>query len=223
MNYLKLVTDFWRLNNTENFSCIEIALYFYLIEINNSCYWKTKFSHNNKVIEAKLRISFNTLNKNRNNLKELGLIDFTTKNGNANVTYEILSKSSIYEGSDKVDCEVNYDQTTKVSPDINKTKLKQEENNLSFFNKEEGEIFNSLISTEANSEWVESVYKTQKFKKGKLTKVLDVFISAQIAHSRKKYIDVTEYKNHFVHWCSHQVVKEKLNSFKAKKSNQGGI
>jgi len=89
MNYIGLIKKFWFLQNYHSLSVTDIALYFYLLEVNNVCLWSNTFNRNNKKIEADLNISFNTLAAARNKLKQTGLIDFETKNGSPNVKYTL--------------------------------------------------------------------------------------------------------------------------------------
>ena len=79
LNYIEQINFFWRHALTDSFTLKEIALYFYLLHVNNTCNWKKSFSHNNKKIEASLDISFKTLAAARLSLKKAGLIDFQTK------------------------------------------------------------------------------------------------------------------------------------------------
>ena len=64
-SYIQLLNTFWRVAKTVNFSTTDIALYFYLLDINNSCGWREFFNHNNKKIEAILNISPKTLKKRK--------------------------------------------------------------------------------------------------------------------------------------------------------------
>jgi hypothetical protein len=99
MNYLILIKQFWQVHEAEQFSTDEIALYFYLIETSNKIGWRNPFKRNNALVKAELLIkSYDKLSAIRTRLKIVGLIDFQTQNGNANVTYEIKDLSKKSEG-----------------------------------------------------------------------------------------------------------------------------
>lgn len=103
MNYIELINKFWLAHDEHCFRPTDIALYFKLLDINNSCSWKNPFKRNNKKIEADLGISFNTLKDSRNRLKQAGQIDFRTQNGSPTTTYTLSKFDEVEsEVSDKV-------------------------------------------------------------------------------------------------------------------------
>lgn len=89
MKYIDIINNFWLVNDEHSFQPTAVALYFYLLKINNRCYWRESFKHNNKKIEATLDISYKSLSNARNQLKQAGLIKFKTQNGNPNTTYSL--------------------------------------------------------------------------------------------------------------------------------------
>jgi len=97
MNYIELINKFWTANEEHSFRTSDIALYFYLLKVNNDCSWKEYFKRNNKKVEGDLSMSFNTLKDSRNRLKIAGLLFFKTVNGNANVTYSFAYTSSLFD------------------------------------------------------------------------------------------------------------------------------
>lgn len=101
MNYIELINKFWQIHEEHSFSPTEIALFFYLLKINNQCSWNESFKRNNSKIEADLGISFNTLKNARNKLQQSFVIRFSTQNGSPNVTYSITLSNY-----DKVSAEV---------------------------------------------------------------------------------------------------------------------
>lgn len=54
----------------------QIALWYALMEINNKCAWIEWFTAANQTLETLSGLSRAGINKNRNVLKQLGLIDF---------------------------------------------------------------------------------------------------------------------------------------------------
>lgn len=128
MNYIELINLFWTANEEHSFRTTDIALYFYLLKVNNDCSWRESFKRNNRKVEVDLGVSFNTLKDSRNRLKNANLINFKTVNGDANVLYFIIDTSSKF---DKVTNEVRHEVPTEVSTrsvpskdKLNKTKLK---------------------------------------------------------------------------------------------------
>lgn len=128
MNYIELINFFWTANEEHSFRTTDIALYFYLLKVNNDCSWKESFKRNNRKVEVDLGISFNTLKDSRNRLKNANLINFKTVNGDANVQYTIINTSSNFdEVTHEVRHEVTYEVPTRSVPSkdkLNKTKLK---------------------------------------------------------------------------------------------------
>ncbi len=182
MNYINLVNDFWKLNNTESFNTTEIALYFYLLHVNNSCYWKSTFNHNNKKIEASLDISYKTLRSARQRLANANLLEFETKNGIPNVTYRLDTSSKIPEVWDEVSPEVKAKVSAEGRAEINKTTQNKTKSNL-LLKKEakEEECLNierftkkefrkELLAHGANAQHVEDWLKVREKKRAAPTK-----------------------------------------------------
>lgn len=132
MNYIEQIKGFWRSHDVETYPTNVIALYFYLLEVNNKTSWSVSFKRNNSKICADLGISYPTLNNSRNRLKQSGLIDFKTQNGNANVTYTLKEFLKVTnEVSDEVTNEVTNEVGSRLFKSKDKLKLKQKLNNIS--------------------------------------------------------------------------------------------
>ena len=86
MNYLKQLQAFrdYQMFETE-LSSGQIALYYALLQINNKCAWIEWFTAANQTLETLSGLSRSGINKNRNVLKQLGLVDFES-NGNRKAT-----------------------------------------------------------------------------------------------------------------------------------------
>lgn len=96
MNYIELIKNFWLQHNAYSLTVTETALYFYLLETNNLCRWANTFNRNNGKVLADLSIaSLKTLSNARNRLKQVGLIDFKTKNGSPNVVYTLVKFTEV--------------------------------------------------------------------------------------------------------------------------------
>lgn len=201
-NYIQLINHFWQINMTEGFSSLEISLYFYLLHVNNSCYWKRNFSHNNKKIEAVLQISFKTLQKGRDTLKRKGLIDFKTTNGSPNVDYSILTLSKFPKVSDKVKGSVR----DQGGDEINKEKEKLNNNSVvgdfSMYK-------NEFIKSE-NSDLVNAYYEDFKLKKGALAKLVDAFINSRKMTNIEPHKNFDGFLKHFHNWMNVQAKNNKL-------------
>lgn len=99
MNYIHQCKNFWQIQEDESLSPHEIALYFYLLEICNRLNWRDEFKRNNAKIQADLGIkSYDKLSAIRKRLREVGLLDFETQNGSANVNYRIHDLSILSKG-----------------------------------------------------------------------------------------------------------------------------
>lgn len=132
MNYIEQIRGFWRLQEIECFPPNTIAIYFYLLEVNNKVSWSASFKRNNSKICADLGISFPTLSNSRNRLKQSGILDFKTQSGNANVTYSLKDFLKVTnEVSVEVGSEVSVEVGSKLLPTKDKlkqkTKLKQKQ------------------------------------------------------------------------------------------------
>ena len=113
MNYIEQIRGFWRSHEEHSFSTTEIAMYFHLLEVCNSCQWKNPFKRRNNKIEAELNISYNTLKHARNRLTQYNIISFKSQNGNSNVEYTLLNFDKVsIEVSIDVDSSSNFDEVT---------------------------------------------------------------------------------------------------------------
>ena len=119
MTYIDYIKNFWLQHNAYSLTVTETALYFYLLETNNLCKWANTFNRNNSKVLADLGIaSLKTLSAARNRLKQVGLIDFKTRNGSPVVTYTLVKFTEVRE---------------QVSAELNKTKTKTNNNSGELF------------------------------------------------------------------------------------------
>lgn len=137
MNYLHQIKQFWLIQESENLSVFEIALYFYLLEISNKLTWRNPFKRNNAKIQADLGIkSYDKLSDMRKRLRDVGLIDFETLNGHANVVYRLIDLSILSKGQEgglpqgsdgglpEVNRKVLLEVRREVLPELSKVKTK---------------------------------------------------------------------------------------------------
>lgn len=128
MTYIDYIKNFWLQHNAYSLTVTETALYFYLLETNNLCKWANTFNRNNSKVLADLGIaSLKTLSAARNRLKQVGLIDFKTRNGSPVVTYTLVKFTEVRE---QVSAEVREQVREQVSAELNKTKTKTNNNSL---------------------------------------------------------------------------------------------
>lgn len=119
MSYIKLINGFWVSYERNTFNCTEIALFFYLLKICNLCHWPDSIKRNNTKIQADLCISYPTLSKARNKLKQAGIIDFKTTNGSSNVSYNFKKFLKV---CNEVANEVGDEVTNEVGDELNNIK-----------------------------------------------------------------------------------------------------
>jgi hypothetical protein len=94
MNYLKLISIFWQIDEQRSFSANETRLYFYLLKMANSFFWQTKWiEYGDEKMKAQVGISSAVLRTARNNLREANLIDFAVGGAGQRVKtrYQILT------------------------------------------------------------------------------------------------------------------------------------
>jgi DnaD and phage-associated domain len=90
MNYITEINRFYDLMLSKPLSTGQIALWYALMQINNKCAWIKWFSVPNQTLELLTGLSRQGIDKNRNVLKQLGLIDFKSK-GNKATMYMLNS------------------------------------------------------------------------------------------------------------------------------------
>ena len=76
MNYIEQINVFWKLDAEHSFNGNESRLYFYLLNLSNSLYWKNPMTNADGYTATVVGISVNTLKAVRNRLQQAGLITF---------------------------------------------------------------------------------------------------------------------------------------------------
>lgn len=99
MSYINEIKAFYDIVQIKQLSCGQISLWHCLMYINNKCGWKEWFSVPNITLELNTGLSRSGIDKARNILKTLGLIDYKTNDRKA--TYYKLStlSKSVQESS----------------------------------------------------------------------------------------------------------------------------
>ena len=120
MNYFKLIQAFYDLQLLNPLTTGQIALWNALAYINNKCAWSQWFNAANQTLELMTGLNRSTIYRNRNILKQLGLIDFKI-NGAKACKYKVIDITTNYNIP-------NMQQGTHTLNNITKTKLN---NNIS--------------------------------------------------------------------------------------------
>lgn len=89
MSYINLINDFWDQNEVQIFKPGEQRLYFYLLKMFNKSGWKKQVKRINAFIQGELGMSYSSLKRARDGLKERGLIDFRSQQGKRDVIYSL--------------------------------------------------------------------------------------------------------------------------------------
>lgn len=134
MNYIEQIRKFWQCNNERPIGCNATALYFYLLNINNSLGWKDTFRHSDRYIAIQLGISVNTVRTAKNLLAQLGLISFKapqkkSKSLDGCTLYSlstVLNNDTVPDTVPDTDANTDVDTVPDTIPDtrdkLNKTK-----------------------------------------------------------------------------------------------------
>ena len=95
MNLFDLLTNFWRLDEQQNFSGNETRLYFFLIHLVNRSFWPEWIEFADKKMVANANISLQVLKSARERLQEAELLDFVPGGGfRVKTKYRILTPKS---------------------------------------------------------------------------------------------------------------------------------
>ena len=127
MNYIELLNKFYDLLQETRVSGYAQLLYYTLLQVNNRCGWTDWFARTNVNLSGLMCVSEKTLINARNELKQLGLIDFSASKKRGECTkYRILNPTN----SSTKEVQKKYKRSTKEvqTPDIYKPKPKQKDN-----------------------------------------------------------------------------------------------
>ena len=91
MNYILQINAFYDWLETNPISDSSIVLWHGLMHINNKSGWKQEFTAAISSIQNKTRLSKSSILRARNALKQNGLIDFKTRDGNLSAVYKIIA------------------------------------------------------------------------------------------------------------------------------------
>lgn len=120
MNYFKLIKAFYDSQMINQLSTGQIALWNVLVYINNQCFWQEWFTSPNQTLELLTGLSKSAILKNRNALKQAGLIDFKI-NGTKACKYKIINISN--QESVQESTQVSEQDSTRLSERLSKPKV----------------------------------------------------------------------------------------------------
>lgn len=138
MNYIEQINMFWILDAEHSFNGNESRLYFYLLKLSNSLFWKNPVTNADSYTAEMVGIAVNTLKSVRNRLQQAGLITFKPGgNGSRNkCTYYIIPAPEVVKLINKVSTidTLSFKTLTpyaipglEISDDISKLKQNQTE------------------------------------------------------------------------------------------------
>lgn len=152
MNYIELLNAFYEFIQCSGISGNGQLLYYILMAINNRAGWSEWFARTNLSICGLMRVSEKTFMNAREELKQLGLIEFIPSKKRGDCTmYRILSPEVFCTGKFPVQTPVQTPvqipvQSTVQTPDINKLKQKHKKSNTDVL-PEKPEAFSSQLTT----------------------------------------------------------------------------
>lgn len=119
MNYLTEIKAFYDLVQIKQLSTGQIALWHGLMHINNKCIWNEWFTVANLTLQLITGLSRAGINKNRNVLKQLGIIDFKTNTTKA-TAYKIITMSKSNQVSSQDSSQISNQDSNQISSTLNK-------------------------------------------------------------------------------------------------------
>ena len=132
MTYIEYMNQFWKIQQTEDFSSNEAYLYFFLLKEFNLRGWPNKFEYPNKKIVLATGLSEKTVIACRCRLQQKGLIQFEAGKRNA--------KSPVYyfpNSSNKVSKTVSKMESKKGSKTVSLNKDLRDKTKENIYNSDE--------------------------------------------------------------------------------------
>lgn len=119
MNYLTEIKGFYDLVQIKQLSTGQIALWHGLMHINNKCSWNEWFTVANLTLQLVTGLSRAGINKNRNVLKQLGLIDFKANTTKA-TSYKLITIAKSNQVSSQDSSQISNQIGNQISSTLNK-------------------------------------------------------------------------------------------------------
>lgn len=129
MSYISYINQFWQVVKTGSVPSSAVAVYFYLLHVCNSVFWKMPFSCSTTWICEKLRITRETFTNARRFLADRRLISFTEGSSRFNhPTYTILQLTD--NMTEQQTAEATEDLTEGLTDDLTHIYSKDRDNRL---------------------------------------------------------------------------------------------
>lgn len=150
MNYLELITKFWKLDLERPFTASDTRLYFYLVHTCNTLGWKNPFGHSDRHLALNVSVSVNTIRKAKHRLVEAGLIHVAQPDKPSNSTdgqtkYTLLTVSK-NDTASKITVSKNDTVCDTVGDTVGATNTKIKETETKEKIKQEFEIFHDALA-----------------------------------------------------------------------------
>ena len=141
MNYILEIKAFYDWLEVNQLSTAGIVLWHALMHIANKTGWQDNFTVAIAVLEIKTGLKKQAIINARNNLKQAGLIEFSSRNGNQSAIYKINSFVSFKETQTNTQTQTQTNtQTSTQEQSINKQDKIKQNGNKKKNNKKEKEL-----------------------------------------------------------------------------------
>lgn len=127
MNYLKQITQFYKLLPNNPLSASAQCLYFYLLNKNNELAWIKEFTVANMIVCGYTGLNRQALDRARNELKQKGYIDYKKGVSNQAGKYLIIEFVAQNVTQDDTQDDTQGGRTVSTLNKLNKTKQKEKE------------------------------------------------------------------------------------------------
>ena len=204
MEYITEIKSFYRLMQTNDLSTGQVALWHALMYLNNECYWKEWFTVSNTMLELYTGLSRQAILKNRNILKQIGMIDFKP-NGTKATSYKIKTMSNSCQDSCQDSCQISSQVVVKPVAHSNRHKTKDIDKDI-LLKKEVKEKknygdFGNVTLTDSEFEKIKNKY----FNYEELISFLDCYIEEKGYKSNSHYVAI-------IRWVATAVEERKKQS-----------
>lgn len=125
MNYIKEINSFYDWLEINSVSDSAITLWYALMHINNKSGWKGEFTVAISTLMGKTSLSKSSVIRARNQLKQLGRIDFKERKGNQSCAYSLIAFHTDTQSVTQCDTQSVTQSVTQTDTinKLNKTKL----------------------------------------------------------------------------------------------------
>ena len=203
MNYIFQINAFYDWLETNPISDSSIALWHGLMHINNKCGWKQEFAVAISSIQNKTGLSKSSILRARNNLKQCGLIEFKSRDGNQSTIYKMFA----FHTDTQTGTQTGAQTGTQSEPEadtilkLNKTKMfvviGGQEKDFDYLKN----LFEQDVSLKMK--WAQNGFAAEKFFEGVEQWVMQ--------NHTEKYEDFNRARKHFYYWIPNYNLKKQKN------------